>query len=69
MSEDLRAFNVRLPKELHEYTKLQAEKRGLTMNAIIIFALENYYTQMQVLPHLEDLIKFSKENDAFMTEE
>lgn len=57
---ELKRLNVRVRPEMHEFLRETAESRGLTMNALVIFALETYFTQQQVIPHLESLISESK---------
>lgn len=46
-------MSIKVSEDMHEWLKVEAEKRGLTMNAIIIFALENYYIQLEALPALK----------------
>lgn len=57
---ELKRLNIRVRPEMHEFLKSHADARGLTMNAMCIFALETYFQQQQVLPHLEELIKESQ---------
>lgn len=57
---ELKRLNVRVRPEMHEFLRQTAKSRGLSMNAMVIFALETYFTQEQVLPHLEELINESK---------
>lgn len=56
MSE-LKRLNVRLRPEMHEWLKLQAEMRGLTMNAMVIFAIETYVQQQQMMPMLPQMLE------------
>jgi len=51
----LKRINVKIAEDMHEWLKGEAEKRGLTMNAIVIFALEQYYQQMMLTPHINAL--------------
>lgn len=59
---NFKTFNVRLTPEMHEFLKVSAEKRGLTMNAMVIFALETYFNQQQVLPHIEELLELERQH-------
>ena len=49
----LKRMSIKVSEEMHDWLKVEADKRGLTMNAIIIFALENYYRQNEVIPTME----------------
>ena len=49
----LKRMSIKVSEEMHDWLKVEADKRGLTMNAIIIFALENYYRQTEVIPTME----------------
>lgn len=51
----LKRFSVTISEELHSWIAEQSEKRGLTMNAIIIFALEMYRKQEEVGPQMKVL--------------
>lgn len=48
----LKRMSIKVSGEMHEWLAGEAEKRGLTMNAIVIFALENYYNQVTVMPNI-----------------
>ena len=63
MSGDLKRLNVRVRPEMHEYLKAQADSRGLTLNAMVIFALETYVQQQQMMPLIPDILKQMKEKD------
>ena len=49
----LKRFNVTLSEDMHTWIAEQSEKRGLTMNAIVIFALEMYRKQEEVSPQMK----------------
>ena len=49
----LKRMSIKVSEEMHSWLAVEAEKRGLTMNAIIIFALENYYTQSSMAKAVE----------------
>ena len=51
----LKRMSIKVSEDMHAWLQVEAEKRGLTMNAIIIFALETYYTQTTVMPNLAKL--------------
>lgn len=56
----LKRMSLSVSEELYNNISDEAEKRGLTMNAVIIFALENYYMQMQTIPNIEKLMTMAK---------
>ena len=49
----LKRFNVTLSEDMHAWLAEQSEKRGLTMNALVIFALEMYRKQEEVGPQMK----------------
>lgn len=57
MENELKRLNVRVRPEMHEFLKQSADARGLTMNAMVIFALEMYFQQQMVLPHIGEMMK------------
>lgn len=58
---ELKRLSARVRPELHEWLQQSAEDRGLTMNAMIILALETYLQQQQVLPILPQLMEQMKQ--------
>ena len=54
---DLKRLNVRLRPALYDFLKTSAEERGLSMNAMIILALETYLQQQVVTDNMGDLLK------------
>ena len=54
---DLKRLNIRVRPEMHEWLKRSAEERGLTVNAMVIFAIETYAQQQQMMPLIPDLLK------------
>lgn len=54
--EKLKRINVNITEDMHKWLKSESERRGLTMNALVIFALETYHNQQRVLPHLDELM-------------
>lgn len=54
---ELKRLGVRVRPEMHEWLTKQAESRGLTLNAIVIFALETYYQQQEVMPMLNKVME------------
>lgn len=48
----LRRMSLKVSSELYEFINEQATKEGLSMNAIIIFALNNYKDQKTVVPNI-----------------
>ena len=58
---DLKRMSIKVSPEMHEWLSVKADKSGLTMNAIIIFALERYVEQSSVTPHINEMIKALQE--------
>lgn len=52
---------MKVSEEMHEWLKVEADKRGLTMNAIVIFALENYYSQTVALPSIQKAMEMMEQ--------
>lgn len=44
----LKRMSIKVSEELYNYISDEAEREGLSMNAVIIFALNNYKTQNSV---------------------
>lgn len=51
----LKRMSIKVSEEMYSWVSEEAEKRGLTMNAVVIFALETYYNQQNVMPQLSAL--------------
>jgi hypothetical protein len=49
----LKRMGIKVSEDMHEWLQESSERRGLTMNAIVIFALENYYNQEMVIPQIK----------------
>lgn len=49
--------SLRLTEEMHEWYKEEAEKIGIPMNALIIFAMKQYQREEMVLPNLPEMLK------------
>ena len=49
----LKRMSIKVSEELYNYIAAEAEREGLSMNAVIIFALNNYKTQNTVVPGME----------------
>lgn len=61
---ELKRLNVKISADMHDWLKTEAEKRGLTMQAIVIFALENYYKEQMMFPvidKIDGLVKWRDE--------
>lgn len=54
---ELKRLNIRVRPEMHEWLSKQAELRGLTLNALVIFAIETYYQQQEMMPMLSKVIE------------
>ena len=56
----LKRMSIKVSEDLYNYIANEAESNGLSMNAVIIFALTNYKNQNSVVPNMEllkDLIE------------
>jgi len=59
----MKRINVNISDDMHAWLKAEGEKRGLTMNAVVIFAIETYYTQQQVMPNMGRMLdQLEKDN-------
>lgn len=59
--QDLKRLNVRVRPEMHEWLQRSAEARGLTINAMVIFAIETYAQQQEGLMMLPDILERLKQ--------
>ena len=46
-------MSIKISEDLYNYITAEAEREGLSRNAVIIFALNNYKTQNTVVPGME----------------
>lgn len=53
----VKRMNIKISEDMHTWIQQEADKRGLTMNAVIIFALETYYNQATVIPGMNALLQ------------
>lgn len=63
---ELKRLNVKISADMHDWLKSEAEKRGLTMQAIVIFALENYYKEQMMLPAIDKIDGLVKWRDEVL---
>lgn len=49
----LKRMGIKISEEMHEWLMKEAESRGLTMNAVVVFALETYRQQREIGPQVE----------------
>jgi uncharacterized protein (DUF1778 family) len=61
---DLKRLNIRVTPEMHKWIQTNAEMRGITLNAMCIFALETYIQQQMMMPLLPDMLEEMKRNYA-----
>jgi alpha-D-ribose 1-methylphosphonate 5-triphosphate synthase subunit PhnG len=57
----MKRLNVKVNEETYNYVSEQATKRGLTMNAIVVLALETYAQQNTVIANLPELMRIYNE--------
>jgi hypothetical protein len=55
--EDLKRLNIRVRPDMHEWLQRSAEARGISMNAMVIFAIETYVQQQQMMGFMPDMLK------------
>lgn len=53
----LKRMSIKVSEDMYEWIQSEGEKRGLTMNAVIIFALETYYQQTTIIPQLPRMME------------
>ena len=53
----LKRMSIKVSEDMHTWLQQEADKRGLTMNAVIIFALETYYNQTTVMPNIPKMME------------
>lgn len=52
---ELKRMSIKVSEDLYNYIQEDAKKRGLTMNAVVVFALENYVRESSVMPTLRNV--------------
>lgn len=52
---NLKRMSIKVSEELYDFIASEAEREGLSMNAVIIFALNNYKKEQTVLPSLDNV--------------
>ena len=53
----LKRMSIKVSEDMHTWLQQEADKRGLTMNAVVIFALETYYNQTTVMPNIPKMME------------
>ena len=51
---NLKRMSIKVSEELYDFIANEAEREGLSMNAVIIFALNNYKKEQSVIPSLNN---------------
>lgn len=49
--------SINLTDEMHDWYKKEAEKIGISLNAMFIFALLQYQREQMVIPNVGDMIE------------
>jgi predicted DNA-binding protein len=57
----LKRVNVTLPDELHQWFKNESKRTGMTVNALMQTALNNYYNQQVIIPNIPEMMEMFKE--------
>ena len=52
----MKRLNIKVNEETYNWINEQSKKRGLTMNAVVILAIETYVTQSVVTGNLPELL-------------
>lgn len=53
----LQRMSIKVSEEMHEWLHEESDRRGLTMNSIIILALENYHKETTVVGNLPRIME------------
>lgn len=53
----LQRMSIKVSEEMHEWLQQESSRRGLTMNSIIILALENYHKETTVVANLPRIME------------
>ena len=54
MMANLKRMSIKVSEELYDFIAAEADREGLSMNAVIIFALNNYKKEQSVIPSLNN---------------
>jgi len=60
----LKKFSLMLTEDMHTLIQNNAEARGLTMNAVVITALENHFLQTNTVDTMSQLLQLAKQQQA-----
>lgn len=53
----LKRMSIKVSEEIYDWVSAEGEKRGLSMNAVVIFALETYYQQTNAMAQLPRMME------------
>lgn len=53
----LQRMSIKVSEEMHQWLQEESSRRGLTMNSIIILALENYHKETTVVGNLPKIME------------
>lgn len=53
--------NVTVPEELHKWFKEESARTGMSVNALMQVALNNYYNQQVAIPNIPKLMEMYEE--------
>jgi len=53
----LQRMSIKVSEEMHQWLQEESSRRGLTMNSIIILALENYHKETTVVNNLPKIME------------
>lgn len=60
----MKRFNLMLTDDMHAHIQQNAENRGLTMNAVVIVALEYYFHQHEAIGSMHEMLQLKKQFEA-----
>lgn len=62
----IQRMSIKISEEMHDWIRKESDRRGLTMNSIIILALENYHKETTVVGNLPKIMEeLEKRNIRF----
>lgn len=53
----LKRMSIKVSEEIYDWISSEGEKRGLSMNAVVIFALETYQQQTSAMSQLPRIME------------
>lgn len=54
---ELKRISLTVAKDMFDWITEESERKNLSKNAFVIIALENYFNQTKVMPHMQELMQ------------